>query len=88
MRKGVSVIGRKAVFGVVSLAAGATALLVLATDVSAAAVGVAGLLGLVVLAFTLYVGAWARNALAWRRERPVAPRAPEAKPGVGFELGS
>jgi hypothetical protein len=84
--------GKKAFLGAVSLAVAAAALLLVATDASAPALAVASLLGLVVLAFALYVGAWARNALAWRRERPVTGKAPKAEPqrpaDVGLELGS
>jgi hypothetical protein len=93
MRKGVTVIGKRTLFGAASLVAVAVAvLLVVGTGLSAPAVGVAYLLGLVVLAFALYVGTWALNARAWRRGRPVAGRTPEAEPyraaGVGLELGS
>jgi hypothetical protein len=90
MRKGVNVLGRKAFVGAVGLAV-SVAVAVVAV-LGHPAVGVAGLFGLVVLAFGLYVGAWARNALAWRRERPVSGRAPEAEPGppagVGLEPSS
>jgi hypothetical protein len=80
MRKGVNV-GRKAISGAVGLAV--VAVVTVAAVLGHPAVGVAGLFVLVVLAFGLYVGAWASNSLAWRREADPRPAA-----GVGLELGS
>jgi hypothetical protein len=85
MKKGV-----KAFSGAVGLAV--AAVVAAAAMLGRPAVGAASLFVMVVLAFGLYVGAWARNALAWRRERPDAGGAPEAEPrpaaGLGLEPGS
>jgi uncharacterized membrane protein len=86
----VDVTGRQAFFGTVSLAV--AAVVAVTAVLGRPAVGVASLLLLVVVSFGLYVVAWARNVLAWRRERPVSGRTPEAEPrspaGVGLEPGS
>jgi hypothetical protein len=74
--------GRKTFLGALGLAVAAG--VAVAAVLGHPAVGVASLFVLVVLTFGLYVGAWARNALAWRQ----AEAEPHPAAGVGLELGS